>query len=278
MKKISIIVPVFNDGNYIQECIESLIKQTYQNIEIILVNDGSTDNSLQICFKYLNKDPRITLISQNNAGVSAARNNGLSHVTGDYICFVDGDDFVSPDYCQNLLTTAQQRKADIAINTYQLFQNGKYFVILKPNPSDHSLDGSYNSLEWVRIINDKLDIILKVSVCGKLFKRSLFDTIRFPIGVKIAEDAAVLPLLYLKANQIAFVNKPTYIYRKHGKTAISSYNPLNIQKHIDENQVALRLASKIECNNLIHEYLQYLKSSTDKESSLFKKIIQHYHK
>ena len=101
-KKISIIIPVYNVEKYLSRCLESVINQSYKNIEIIIVNDGSTDNSFDICNKYKKKDKRVILIDQNNQGLSGARNTGLKHATGEYICFIDSDDYVEKDYVEYL--------------------------------------------------------------------------------------------------------------------------------------------------------------------------------
>ena len=114
-KKISIIVPIYNTEKYLKRCLDSLIKQEYENIEIILINDGSTDGSLQICEEYKNKDNRIVLIDKIHTGVSHTRNIGLENVSGDYIGFVDSDDYIDKDMFKNLMIGIEKYNADICM-------------------------------------------------------------------------------------------------------------------------------------------------------------------
>ncbi len=114
MAKVSVIVPVYNVEKYLEECIESLINQTLTDIEIICINDGSTDNSLKILEELQKKDNRIKIINQKNSGVSSARNNGIENATGEYIGFVDSDDWIDSDYYEKLYNTAKKYNSDIA--------------------------------------------------------------------------------------------------------------------------------------------------------------------
>ena len=117
-KLISIIVPVYNVEKYVAECIESIIKQTYQNLEILLIDDGSTDNSGKICDKYAEKDKRIKIIHKENGGVSSARNLGLDLAQGEYIAFIDSDDFVSNKYIESLYSAIEHKDAEIVLSKY----------------------------------------------------------------------------------------------------------------------------------------------------------------
>lgn len=120
--KVSVIVPIYNVEKYLKKCIKSIIGQTYENIEIILVEDGSPDNSSEICDEFAKMDKRIKVIHKKNEGVSAARNSGLDVATGDYVCFVDGDDYVMPDYVEYMLKLAIDNKTDISLTT-EMFGN-----------------------------------------------------------------------------------------------------------------------------------------------------------
>ena len=113
--KISVIIPVYNTELYLRRCLESVINQTYTNLQIIIIDDGSTDNSLKICTEYAQNDNRLIVYSQNNSGVSAARNKGLDMATGDYIAFVDSDDFIENDMFAKLLNTMVNNEADIIV-------------------------------------------------------------------------------------------------------------------------------------------------------------------
>ena len=117
-KLISVIVPVYNVEKFLDKCISSIVNQTYKNLEIILIDDGSTDESVQICDKWQEKDNRVRLTHKENTGVSDTRNIGLEKTTGEYICFVDSDDYIEPDYIENLYKSLTENNADIASITY----------------------------------------------------------------------------------------------------------------------------------------------------------------
>ena len=166
MCKVSIIVTVYNIEKYLEECIDSLINQTYQSIEIILVNDGSTDGSLEICNKYEKVNENIKVINQKNAGLSVARNVGVYEATGKYITFVDGDDWLKKDTIRTLVWLMEENDADIS----SIIREGH----------------QYSSGEI--IIGDDKRMLLHLfntqcfEVWGKLYKKELFNSIRFPEG------------------------------------------------------------------------------------------------
>ena len=120
---ISVIVPVYNVEKYLDNCVMSILDQDYQNIEIILINDGSTDNSLAICHSYVGKDKRVKLFSQKNQGLSAARNLGIQKANGEFVMFVDSDDYVEPSYCSAALSCQQKYDADIVFFDYKRITN-----------------------------------------------------------------------------------------------------------------------------------------------------------
>ncbi|MDQ1143763.1 glycosyltransferase involved in cell wall biosynthesis [Bacillus sp. SORGH_AS 510] len=120
--KVSVIVPIYNVEKFLSKCIETIINQSYKNLEIILVDDGSPDRSGEICDEYAAKDKRIKVIHQKNSGVSSARNAGINAATGDYVCFADGDDYLMPDYVEYLMDLAVRNDADISLTT-DMFSN-----------------------------------------------------------------------------------------------------------------------------------------------------------
>lgn len=224
-QKVSIIIPIYNDEKYLKQCLDSVVKQHYQNIEIILVNDGSTDGSLAICQRYQENDQRIHLIHQNHNGNSQARNKGISVSTGDLITFIDSDDFIDVDYVDKLVQQQERYNSDIAITMYRTFHEDvqQYFVLLGPSPADKQFNGCYNNLEWMKKV-EPLPNTLAGSVWGKLFKRSLFDHVRFPTGVPFCEDARTLWQLELHANKISFINEVTYTYRTNRQNSTTDIN------------------------------------------------------
>lgn len=223
MEKVSVIVPVYNIEKYVGVCIESIVHQDYDNLEIILVNDGSTDSSLRICEEYAQKDTRIRIINGKNAGRGAARNRGVECATGDYVTFIDGDDFVDSNYVSSLVEQKKRYQSNIAITFDKEFNqnNNTYYVLLDPAPGDGHYDGVYDSDDWYKKFFYAQNSTLN-TVCMKLFDRQLFNNIRFPERHVICEDAFTSWKLAMKADRISFENKPTYIYRKKHAGSITT--------------------------------------------------------
>lgn len=201
----SIIVPIYNVEALLPRCIDSLIGQQYQNIEIILVNDGSTDSSEAICREYLNRDSRIKLINKENGGLSSARNAGLKLSKGEYIFFVDSDDYVTSDFCSVGVDGFLNHNADVVIfgfnnifvDTNKIIKKHckKSRVISKEEALKGTLiDGYINSLAW-----------------NKAYKRELFDNIKYPEGM-VFEDVGTTYKIFDKANTIYITSNITYNY------------------------------------------------------------------
>lgn len=215
---ISVIVPVYNVESYIDKCIKSIVDQTYSNLEIILVNDGSTDNSLAHCIAWKRKDPRITVYDKKNGGLSDARNYGIKHSHGKYLGFVDSDDYIKSDMYQLLYQGIVKFNAQIACGGRIMVENSGY---QKPCFTLSS-DKVFNS-------HDALKELLKVSSINeaawdKLYKKDLFNHIEFPKN-EINEDIVIMPTLIDRAKKIAHVGKPVYYYVKHeGSITTKPYN------------------------------------------------------
>lgn len=201
----SIIVPIYNVEALLPRCIDSLIGQQYQNIEIILVNDGSTDSSEAVCREYLNRDARIKLINKENGGLSSARNAGLKLSKGEYIFFVDSDDYVTSDFCSVGVDGFLNHNADVVIfgfnnifvDTNKVIEKHckKSRVISKEEALKGTLiDGYINSLAW-----------------NKAYKRELFDNIKYPEGM-VFEDVGTTYKIFDKANTIYISSNITYNY------------------------------------------------------------------
>ena len=199
--KISIIIPAYNVEKYISKCIYSILNQTYTNLEIIIVNDGSTDNTRRICEDY--KDDRIKLINTLNGGVSQARNIGLDNVTGDLITFIDPDDYVESDYISLLYNNLINEQADISITSHKIVTPKKTYD--KYSYSRYTSDSK--SILDKLLYDEKID----TSLWAKLYKKELFDSVRCPLG-KVFEDTAITYKLISKAKKIVVDLKPTYNY------------------------------------------------------------------
>lgn len=205
-KKISVIVAIYNVEKFLDKCIDSISNQSYSNIEIILVNDGSTDNSKKICDKWAKKDSRIKIINKSNGGLSDARNIGIRNSNGEYICFIDGDDYIDKDMVSKMFRAIDENEAEISIcNRYHVFENGNKFIKFEQKEKNIIM----NSEEAIFQMNSFKSF--DMSACTKMFKRKLFENIEFPKG-KISEDFYVMYKLFDKANKIVSISDPLYFY------------------------------------------------------------------
>lgn len=213
MLRVSVIVPAYNLEGYIAECITSIQNQTYQDLQIIIVDDGSTDTTFHICHEIAKKDKRISLYRINHGGAAAARNTGLTHVEGDCIFWVDGDDTIHPQALEKLTHMMIETNADIS-----------KIELTEKAMSSHEDLTVYKKQEYIRkVLTDEI----KSYMAGTLFKKELFDGIRFPEGMMV-EDYAVYPEVINKSEIIAATNKNLYFYRRyrHGS-----------ETHIGRNQI-----------------------------------------
>lgn len=208
---ISIIIPVYKIEKFIDKCINSIISQTYQNLEIILVDDGSPDNCPNICDKYAKMDNRIKVIHKPNGGLSDARNAGIDICKGDYIGFVDGDDYISENMYEHLLEHCIKYNADIAIcGIYAIDEDYNNLSIYNPMIYNQI---TLSNIQALRHLFLTFDVNFEVA-WNKLYKRDLFfnkDNIRYPYG-KLHEDTYTTYKLLYYANNIAVFNEPLYYY------------------------------------------------------------------
>lgn len=208
---ISVIIPVYNAKNYLHVCLQSVLKQTYNNLEIIVINDGSTDTSFQICEEFSSLDPRIKVIHQENRGVCAARNVGLDHVTGQYVLHLDNDDYLS-DYCiAELYKLLIEYRASIALGNVIKFENGQNHLMGNSKfNSDIRMLNSKEALMNIYEHGSGLSLLF-VLITGKLYNVKLFENIRFPEG-KAFDDEHVNYKLFIKSNRIIFTPKSVYTH------------------------------------------------------------------
>ncbi|HFI0238029.1 TPA: glycosyltransferase family 2 protein [Streptococcus suis] len=219
---ISVIVPIYNAENYLTQCLDSIIGQTYQNLEIILIDDASTDNSPTICQDYQARDSRIRLIRKaENQGVSDSRNLGLHNASGDFVTFVDSDDYLNLDMIERLYQLVVREGADIVMEDYyRLIEENSTFLI-------HNYQDYFESLsiqEYLeRVFTGATDNY--ITVWGKLFKRSLFFQdypILFPSSQQSNEEQQVTHLLFLKSKKTIYVSYAGYCWRKRANSLTSS--------------------------------------------------------
>ena len=203
---ISVILPVYNVESYLKKCLESVLAQTYKNLEIIIVNDASTDATPQICDEFARADSRIKVIHMSkNEGVSNARNSALDIFKGDYLCFVDGDDFVEPDYIEFLYTLLKEYNCDVSMcGYYNIYDNGSKSEAF---PNDLPKQAMTASEALCEIFYNKASS----SNCCKLFPRHVFDNLRYK-SYALGEDTLVTYNIFCKINNIAYSNAPKYYY------------------------------------------------------------------
>ena len=224
---ISIIVPVYNVETYISKCLDSIINQTYKNLEIILINDESTDNSLSICNEYKNKDDRIKVISIKHGGLSKARNTGLDIAKGDYIGFVDSDDYINEDMYKSLYDALVSSGSDISVCSFYRHEQGNF-------ECDFNVDEDIITFDRENAIkNILIDKILRNYVWTKLYPAYVFDDLRFPEG-KNFEDIFISIKILEKINKLIFINKNLYNYVIRDGSIDSCKSPDNIKDAIEE--------------------------------------------
>lgn len=267
MDKVSVIVPVFNVAAYLDQCIQSILNQTYNNLELILVDDGSTDSSLKICEHYANYSSKVKVLYQHNQGSGSARNYGLKVATGNYILFVDGDDFIGKDHIMNLYNYLKKERSDIACSFYyRLDDAGNYsFFIYDNDPEQKRLEGSYTPLEWAKYNDTSLIGQIFEQSVGKLFKRNLFKNIEYPAS-SLGEDGQTLWKIYLRAKKISYINIGDYCWRIRKSSATHTNRELSyLLNDINqfENKISLYSQIKLAPDFLIYQYLYRLERAAD---------------
>ncbi|MDD7764373.1 MAG: glycosyltransferase family 2 protein [Peptoniphilaceae bacterium] len=204
-EKISVIVPIYNVEKYLKKSVESIINQTYKNLEIILVNDGSTDRSLEISKEYEKKDMRIKVYEKINGGLSDARNFGFNKSSGDYIIFIDSDDYIETDMIKSLYTNMKKEDADVSVcGVYNVYSNKK-----TPQCEDKNIYFVCNKIKFLK--EYFIGKLIPGTICNKLIKREIASSISFPVG-KIYEDAFYHYDLIKYAKKYVITTKPYYNY------------------------------------------------------------------
>lgn len=245
-EKITVIIPVYNAEKYLEQCVNSVLSQTYTNLEVLLVNDGSTDSSAYICEQYKEKDSRVRVHHKKNGGVSTSRNRALELVTGDYIVFIDCDDWMEPGHIESLYNHLKETESDIVVVNFVKFsEETRAFLI--HTPSDKQFEGVYTVDEWFKY---QYEWQFCMSQCftvpwGKIYKRHLFDDIVYPVGEKVEDDYTTYKV-YLKANKIAFLQEGSYIHRKSNTSITKSVDLIHVfpLRSIEERITILSLLGK----------------------------------
>lgn len=222
---ISVIIPVYKVEKYVEKCIQSVINQTYENLQIILVDDGSPDNCGKICDEYAKKDHRIEVIHKSNGGLSDARNKGLEIAKGEYIGFVDSDDYIEADMYEVLYNLLKQYNADVSICNFYTVSQGKISI----KNADNGIN-EYNRIEILKEI--LLDKNIQSYAWNKLYKKELFDEIKYPIGKKY-EDIGTTFFLLEKCNKVVVTGKSEYYYINRQDSIVNNVTESTITDYIE---------------------------------------------
>ncbi len=202
---ISVIVPVYGVEQYLNKCVESIVNQTYENLEIFLVDDGSPDNCPTMCDEWAKKDKRIRVIHQKNGGLSCARNTGIEQATGDYISFVDSDDWIALECYEKIMTVFQNQSCQMVIfNCNRINEMGEVFTVTEKVEKEGLLSQEQALKELVK---GNLNNYAVNKVC----KKELFSDVRFPVG-RAWEDMATAYKLFLQCEKIYYLSEPFYFY------------------------------------------------------------------
>ena len=273
-KLVTIIIPVFNVAPYLKEALESAVRQTYNNLEIIVIDDGSTDGSAEICDAFAQKDTRIIVVHQKNRGLSAARNVGLDRMTGDVVAFLDSDDALEPTFVEIMISKQNQNEADLVICKYT---NQHINTRMEQHDTDIVLpnieQGLYDQNTSLRSLAAET---INYGVWNKLYKKDCWHGIRFPEG-HVYEDIDTTYRIIYSCEKVCVVNIPLYMHRMRVGSIIDSNTKQNIEDYllacshfesfIVENIPAVFTREELErviqnrLNRMIGFYLRYIKNN-----------------
>lgn len=263
---ISIIVPVYNTENYLEKCLYSLVNQTYKNIEIIIIDDGSPDNSMNIIQKFVLADNRVKVISQKNQGLSGARNTGMNNANGDYIMFIDSDDWIETDTCEKAINASEKYNADVVFWSYiKEFSNSQKDNYLFDKTEIIWSEKNINQLSrrMVGLVGDELanpqSIDNLVTAWGKLYKKSVIGDVRFT-DTKIigTEDALFNIEVFLGINSAVYIPDLLSHYRKDNESSLTH----NYKKKLVSRwrEMYSRIKFLLDRNDMSREYYDALKN------------------
>ncbi len=240
---VTVIVPCYNVEKYIEKGLNSLINQTLKDIEIIVINDGSNDNTLKILNEFKKNDKRIRIIDKKNEGVSAARNIGLKEAKGKYICFMDSDDWLEKDFLEKMYNKISENDYDmVACDTYAIYPNKKKYI--KSNINDNQDE-------------KKLMIDAYTVIWNKIYKKEIIKDIYFDNSISFCEDVLFLYEVYLKVKRVGSIHEPLYNYLQREKSLTYTYNEIiyDLIKSID------KVVDYYEINNYLDKYYQEIEYS-----------------
>ncbi len=240
---ISVIVPVYNIEEYIDKCISSIIKQTYVNLEIILVDDGSTDNSGNICDAYASRDERIVVIHKQNGGLSDARNKGLDVAKGEVISFIDGDDWIHPQMYEILMHMMNSKEADMAVCGFSRDENEVLDRQYDVNNIDEKIVSGIEALIG--------NFGISPAAWNKLYKKIVFEKIRYPLN-RLHEDEYIFHEILHKSERIVVTDLPLYYYAERGSSIMSNMSPKRISDALEAYESRISFARSVGWDEAVH--------------------------
>ena len=219
---VSIIIPVFNVKPFLTESLESVIHQTYEKLEILIIDDGSSDGSERVCDEYAAKDRRIRVIHQENKGLSAARNKGLDMMSGEIVAFLDSDDALNPRFIEEMLSSLEQTQSDVAICKYSIHETIERLAVQEPVGIWPPIEeGTYDRIIALQALeNNKINH----SVWNRMYRKTLWEKIRFPKG-HVYEDIDTAYRVFNLCRRISVINEPLYLYRKRSDGIANTKSP-----------------------------------------------------
>lgn len=249
---VSIIIPVYNAQDYLSECIESVLNQTFENWHMILINDGSSDKSLCICEKYASNDDRIMVVNKENSGVSDTRNVGIDDADGDFIIFLDADDRIAPKMLEKLVDRITETSADICVCGFSKFDENNKTVKWE------ALDGVWHGDDFFNMFGKLYDMTLLSGPCFKMYRTKIIkdNNILFDVNRSLGEDLTFNLQYYEHCTSLACIPEPMYEYRTVKNTSLSNkFNP-------DKSEIQYELYSQVinfcEKHNCLENNLGYI--------------------
>jgi glycosyltransferase involved in cell wall biosynthesis len=243
MSLVSVIVPVYNTEKYLTECIDSILAQTYQTIEVILVDDGSTDQSAEIAVQKSREDPRISVIRQMNQGVGSARNQGVKMAQGDYLSFIDADDWIEPDMIEQLVKSARRHNSDLVLSGWFQYSDQQDKPKVMFPCESFELQSAMQLVPQYDMIRAFMHNDNGSFPAGKLFRRTIItqNNLSFERDMAIGEDYLFLLRFFAAGERFTFVRKAYYHYRFVSGSTINRYNPKRLQyyMYIDSHKRSL---------------------------------------
>lgn len=278
---VTIIIPVYNIADYLERCIKSVIAQSYTNLEIILVDDGSTDESGRICNQYTISDNRVTVFHKKNGGLSDARNYGIDRCRGSYIMFLDGDDWVEPTIVEELYAVHQNTDVDFAQCQFMYaYENGemKQLDVVQPELTYFSKN------EAIKSFVESGPLGISVAAWAKLYKRDVFKKIRYPKD-RVHEDVVTMcDIVFSDISKVAVLNKPLYNYFQREGSISNNVNykrlkdqltcQVYVKEHVDQYAPYLKLEANKILYDIIIDIVNLIPKSDLKEQSKFLREIE----